>query len=60
MIKNKIHKKKYRPCVGIVLIQNGKIFSGQRLDYKSDAWQMPQRYKYKYKTSRIFELEMDD
>jgi|TARA_A100001035_G_scaffold145626_1_gene114506 putative (di)nucleoside polyphosphate hydrolase len=42
MIKNKIHKKKYRPCVGIVLIQNGKIFSGQRLDYKSDAWQMPQ------------------
>ena len=42
MIKSKIHKKKYRPCVGIVLIQNGKIFSGQRLDYKSDAWQMPQ------------------
>ncbi len=42
MIKNKIHKKKYRPCVGIVLIQNGKIFAGQRLDYKSDAWQMPQ------------------
>ena len=42
MIKSKIHKKKYRSCVGIVLIQNGKIFSGQRLDYKSDAWQMPQ------------------
>ena len=32
----------YRPCVGIVLISNGSIFAGQRLDYKSDAWQMPQ------------------
>ena len=32
----------YRPCVGIVLINNGSIFAGQRLDYKSDAWQMPQ------------------
>ena len=35
-------KKNYRPCVGIVLINNGSIFAGQRLDYKSDAWQMPQ------------------
>ncbi len=32
----------YRPCVGIVLIKNGYIFAGQRRDYKSDAWQMPQ------------------
>ena len=32
----------YRPCVGIVLIKNGLIFAGQRLDYKSNAWQMPQ------------------
>ena len=32
----------YRPCVGIVLIKKGKIFAGQRLDYKSSAWQMPQ------------------
>lgn len=33
----------YRPCVGIVLInQVGLIFAGQRLDFKSDAWQMPQ------------------
>ncbi len=35
-------EKNYRPCVGIVLINNGSIFAGQRLDYKSDAWQMPQ------------------
>ena len=35
-------KKNYRPCVGIVLIKNELIFVGQRLDYKSNAWQMPQ------------------
>ena len=35
-------EKNYRPCVGIVLINNGAIFAGQRLDYKSNAWQMPQ------------------
>ena len=39
MIKNDLA---YRPCVGIVLIKKGKIFAGQRLDYKSSAWQMPQ------------------
>ena len=38
----KSFEKNYRPCVGIVLINNGSIFAGQRLDYKSDAWQMPQ------------------
>ncbi len=38
----KYPEKNYRPCVGIVLINNGSIFAGQRLDYKSDAWQMPQ------------------
>ena len=38
----KFTEKNYRPCVGIVLINNGSIFAGQRLDYKSDAWQMPQ------------------
>ena len=32
----------YRPCVGIVLIRNGLIFVGQRLDNQMDAWQMPQ------------------
>ena len=35
-------EKNYRPCVGIVLINNGSIFAGQRLDYNSNAWQMPQ------------------
>ena len=35
-------EKNYRPCVGIVLINDGSIFAGQRLDYKSNAWQMPQ------------------
>ena len=35
-------EKSYRPCVGIVLINNGSIFAGQRLDYQSNAWQMPQ------------------
>ena len=33
----------YRPCVGIVLANaRGQIFAGQRLDFASDAWQMPQ------------------
>lgn len=32
----------YRPCVGIVLVNNqGMIFAGERLD-TPDAWQMPQ------------------
>ena len=38
----KFSEKNYRPCVGIVLINNGSIFAGQRIDYKSNAWQMPQ------------------
>jgi putative (di)nucleoside polyphosphate hydrolase len=33
----------YRPCVGIVLINKEKnIFGGQRIDSKTNAWQMPQ------------------
>ena len=33
----------YRPCVGIVLINDrGEIFAGQRLDATVAAWQMPQ------------------
>ena len=33
----------YRPCVGVVLTDGrGRIFAGQRLDFISDAWQMPQ------------------
>ena len=39
---SKFSEKNYRPCVCIVLINDGSIFAGQRLDYKSDAWQMPQ------------------
>lgn len=32
----------YRPCAGVVLINDdGLIFAGQRIDMK-DAWQMPQ------------------
>ena len=33
----------YRPCVGLVILNRaGEIFVGQRLDFRSDAWQMPQ------------------
>lgn len=33
----------YRPCVGIMLInRNGAVFSGQRVDSRAEAWQMPQ------------------
>lgn len=37
-----IAKLPYRPCVGIVLAQGGKVFAAQRLDSDYDAWQMPQ------------------
>ncbi len=33
----------YRPGVGIMLLNaEGKVFTGQRLDSKLEAWQMPQ------------------
>lgn len=33
----------YRPCVGIMLInKDNRIFAGQRIDTKLEAWQMPQ------------------
>ncbi len=33
----------YRPCVGVVLINDqGLIFAGQRIDNPAPAWQMPQ------------------
>ncbi|MEE3098956.1 MAG: RNA pyrophosphohydrolase, partial [Pseudomonadota bacterium] len=33
----------YRPCVGLMILnREGAIFVGQRLDFRSDAWQMPQ------------------
>ncbi|NJM83159.1 MAG: RNA pyrophosphohydrolase [Tabrizicola sp.] len=36
-------KLPYRPCVGIVLINDqGLIFAGQRIESPSPAWQMPQ------------------
>ena len=36
-------KLPYRPCVGVMLINaEGLIFTGQRIDSDSPAWQMPQ------------------
>ncbi len=33
----------YRPCVGIMLLnRENKVFVAQRLDMRSEAWQMPQ------------------
>lgn len=33
----------YRPCAGVMLVnREGRVFVGQRLDSKLDAWQMPQ------------------
>ena len=43
MTNEKIKEEYYRPCVGIMLLNHsGAVFTGQRLDYKSSAWQMPQ------------------
>ena len=36
-------EKKYRSCVGLMVINDRKqFFTGQRLDFPSTAWQMPQ------------------
>ena len=36
-------KRKYRPCVGIMLLnRENRVFVAQRSDMKSAAWQMPQ------------------
>lgn len=33
----------YRPCVGIILLNfENRVFVGNRIDFPSDAWQMPQ------------------
>ncbi len=33
----------YRPCVGVMLLNaEGKVFVGQRIDNRTEAWQMPQ------------------
>ncbi|WP_022728756.1 RNA pyrophosphohydrolase [Fodinicurvata sediminis] len=38
-----IERLPYRPGVGIVLFnQDGQVFTAQRMDMVSDAWQMPQ------------------
>ncbi|WP_170364701.1 RNA pyrophosphohydrolase [Ruegeria arenilitoris] len=43
MTPEQIAKLPYRPCVGLMLMNDqGKIFVGQRNDRFEDAWQMPQ------------------
>lgn len=33
----------YRPCAGLMILNaDGKVFVGQRIDTKVEAWQMPQ------------------
>lgn len=33
----------YRPCVGVMLLNaDNKVFVGQRIDTRTEAWQMPQ------------------
>lgn len=43
MTPQEIEQLPYRPCVGVMLInQSGHVFVGQRMDRDTDAWQMPQ------------------
>lgn len=43
MTPQEIAKLPYRPCVGVVLMNDdGHVFVGQRQDRDMDAWQMPQ------------------
>ena len=43
MTPEEIAKLPYRPCVGVMLVnQEGAVFVGQRRDRDQDAWQMPQ------------------
>jgi len=43
MTEEEILKLPYRPCVGVMILNSdGLIWSGRRIDNKSDAWQMPQ------------------
>jgi putative (di)nucleoside polyphosphate hydrolase len=38
-----LEKLPYRPCVGIMLLnRENRVFVAQRLDMKTEAWQMPQ------------------
>lgn len=42
-MKSALDSKLYRPCAGIMLAnKGGKVFVGQRLDTRTEAWQMPQ------------------
>ncbi|WP_238373217.1 RNA pyrophosphohydrolase [Heliomarina baculiformis] len=43
MTPEEIAKLPYRPCVGVMLVNElGEVFVGQRRDRDQDAWQMPQ------------------
>lgn len=43
MTPEDIAKLPYRPCVGVMLVnQDKEVFVGQRIDSEFDAWQMPQ------------------
>ncbi len=43
MTPEEIARLPYRPCVGIMLVNaDGSVFTGQRIDRDTDAWQMPQ------------------
>ncbi len=43
MTPEEISKLPYRPCVGVMLMnEQREVFVGQRLDSKVEAWQMPQ------------------
>lgn len=43
MTPEEITKLPYRPCVGVMLVnEDGRVFVGQRIDNDTPAWQMPQ------------------
>lgn len=43
MIEEEVAALPYRPNVGLMVLNaQGHVFTGQRLDYPSAAWQMPQ------------------
>lgn len=43
MTPDQIARLPYRPCVGVMLVNgDGLVFTGQRGDRDTDAWQMPQ------------------
>lgn len=43
MTPEEIAKLPYRPCVGVMLVnQTNEVFVGQRKDHYKSAWQMPQ------------------